>query len=136
MAESATQALQERKTSGIEWAGRILTGLISLMLLMSVFMDLTHSPVAVKGLQDAHYPLASMTWIGLALLLGVVLYAFPRTAILGAIILTGYMGGAVATHVQAGNQIPQMCFAIFFGMLIWLGIWLREPRLRALLPLR
>jgi len=125
-----------RKAGAMEWTGRILSGLIAAWMLVGAAMDLTRNPVAVNGLRQAGYPDNALLLIGVAVLISAILYAVPRTAILGAVLLTGYMGGAVNTHVHAGNQVPQMCVAFFVGMLVWLGIWLREPRLRALLPLR
>src|SRR5438309_4436274 len=127
---------EARKACASEWTGTILSGLSAAWMLVGAAMDLTRNPVAVNGLRQAGYPDNALLLIGVAVLISAILYAVPRTAILGAVLLTGYMGGAVNTHVHAGNQVPQMCGAFFVGMLVWLGIWLRAPRLRSLLPLR
>ncbi len=74
--------------------------------------------------------------IGIVLLVCTVLYLIPRTYVLGAILLTGYLGGAVATHVRAGEPLFSIVFPIIFGVLIWLGLYLRDDRLRRLIPLR
>jgi hypothetical protein len=71
------------------------------------------------------------------LLVCTVLYAVPQTAVLGAVLLTAYLGGAVATHVRVGSpQFSHVLFGVYLGLFVWGGLWLREPRLRALLPLR
>ena len=80
------------------------------------------------------YPATLATPIGLTLLLSTLLYLIPRTAVLGALLVTAYLGGAVATHVRVGDG--SYLFAVLFGVLAWAGLYLREPRLRALLPLR
>ena len=74
--------------------------------------------------------------LGAVLLVSTILYMIPRTAVLGAILLTGYFGGAVATHVRVGTEIFPIVFAIVFGVLIWGGLYLRDPRVGALIPLR
>lgn len=75
--------------------------------------------------------------LGSILAICVALYAVPRTAILGAVLLTGYLGGAIATHLSAGSPLfSNTLFGAYLGVAIWGGLWLREPRLRALLPLR
>src|SRR5438309_11914629 len=127
---------EARKAGAMEWTGRILSGLIAAWMLVGAAMDLTRNPVAVNGLRQAGYPDNALLLIGVAVLISAILYALPRTAILGAVLLTGNLGRAVNTHFHNGNQVPQMCVAFFVGMLVWLGIWLREPRLRSLLPLR
>ncbi len=73
--------------------------------------------------------------LGIVLLVSTVLYVIPRTAVLGAILLTGYLGGAVATHVRVGGPLFSIIFPIIFGVLIWGGLWLRDDRLRQLLPI-
>ena len=75
--------------------------------------------------------------LGSILALSTALYAFPRTAVLGAVLLTGYLGGAIATHLSAGSPpLSNTLFGFYLGLAVWGGLWLREPRLRALLPLR
>lgn len=85
------------------------------------------------GMAKYGYPASSVIPIFIAELIAVILYAIPQTAVLGAILLTGYLGGAVATHVRAGEP---WFFPVIFGVLVWLGLVLRDPRLRQLVPLR
>lgn len=82
------------------------------------------------------YPESVIVPLGFVLLVCTVLYLIPLTSVLGAILLTGYLGGAVATHVRAGEGLFSLVFPIIFGVLIWLGLYLRDDRLRALVPLR
>lgn len=116
------------------WAGRIVSALPALALLMSGAMKLTHHPQLVENfVTKLGYPERSMTGIGVVELFCVALYLVPRTAVLGAVLLTGYMGGAVATHVRIGDPV---LIPIALGVMIWGGLFLRDARLRALIPWR
>lgn len=116
------------------WAGRIVSAAPVLMLLMSASMKLLHRPEVVQGMvQKGGFPESTITPIGLTELLCTVLYLLPWTRVLGAVLLTGYLGGAVATHVHGGEAFFS---PILVGVLLWLGLYLRDPRLGALLPLR
>jgi hypothetical protein len=117
------------------WTGRIISGVVALFLLWAGVMDLIKAPSVVQGMVKYGYPESSIVGIGIALLLGVALYILPHTSVLGAIVLTGYLGGAVSTHVRAGDPVGRILFPLVFGLLIWGGIYLRDVRLRALLPL-
>ena len=91
----------------------------------------------VEGTVQLGYPESVLLGLGIVLLACTVLYVIPRTAILGAILLTGYLGGAVATHVRVGNPLfTHVLFPVYLGVLIWGGLYLRDERLRALIPLR
>jgi hypothetical protein len=118
------------------WAGRIMSGLPALFLLMDGGMKLFKPPVVVEATVRLGYPESVIVGIGLALLASTLLYLIPRTAILGAVLLTGYLGGAIATHVRVGAPLFNIVFPLIFGALIWGGLWLRNRRLRELLPLR
>jgi uncharacterized membrane protein YphA (DoxX/SURF4 family) len=127
----------ETKPSGsraLFWTGWVLSILAALALLMSgimKFMPIT--PETEQGLQHVGWRADQVTTIGIVEILCVIMYLIPQTAVLGAILVTGFMGGAIATHVRVGDPfIVQAIIPILF----WLGLWLREPRLRALLPLR
>jgi hypothetical protein len=118
------------------WTGVVVSALPSLMLLMGSAMALSHSAQAVKGFVGQYgYPESAMAGIGVACLVSTILYVIPRTAVLGAILLTGYLGGAVATHVHA-NEGPMLLVPVLFGVLVWGGLFLRDARVRALLPWR
>ncbi|HEX4139920.1 MAG TPA: DoxX family protein [Candidatus Methylacidiphilales bacterium] len=121
---------------GMYWTGVVMSVLPSLMLLMASAMALSHSDQAVKGFVGQYgYPESAMFGIGLACLVSTILYIIPQTAVLGAILLTGYLGGAVATHVHA-NEGPMLLAPVIFGALVWGGLFLRDARIRALLPWR
>ncbi len=121
---------------GMYWTGVVVSALPSLMLLMASAMALSHNAEAVKGFVGRYgYPEGAMVWIGTACLVSTILYMIPRTAVLGAVLLTGYLGGAVATHVHA-NEGPAFIFPVLFGVFVWGGLFLRDARIRALLPWR
>ena len=117
----------------VVWVGRVISGLVSLAFLMSAFMKLKGGAEVTEGM--AHLGLAESLIVPLAVLefSCVVVYLIPATSVLGAILLTGYMGGAICTHLRAGDPFY---FQIGFGVLVWLGLFLRESRLKALIPLR
>jgi len=115
------------------WAGRIISALPILMLLFSGVMKLVKPAPVVEEFARLGYAESAALGIGILEIVCTVIYAIPRTSILGAILLTGYLGGATATHVRIGDPF----FApVVFGVLVWLGLYLRDDRLRALLPLR
>lgn len=118
------------------WAGRIISAIPALFLLMDGVMKLFKPAVVVETTVKLGYPESAILGMGIVLLACTVLYVIPRTAILGAILLTGYLGGAVATHVRVGEGPFPILFPVFFGLLIWGGLWLRDERLRTLIPLR
>ena len=94
------------------------------------------APVVLKATAELGYPESSVAGMGATLLLSTLLYLIPRTSILGAILLTGYLGGAVATHVRAGGPLlSATLFPVYFGVMLWGGLYLRDPRVRALIPL-
>jgi hypothetical protein len=117
------------------WSGWLLSGLPALFLLLDAVMKLLKPAVVVEATVQLGYPESAIAGIGIALLVSTILYIIPRTAILGAILLTGYLGGAVATHVRVGAGWFNVLFPVVFGTLLWGGLWLREQRLRQLLPL-
>ena len=132
--QSNTQTAHTSK--GSLWAGRIISALPILFLLMDGVMKLFKPAVVVEGTVKLGYQETVIVPLGIVLLTCTVLYIIPRTSILGAILLTGYLGGAVATHVRVGEALFSISFPIILGVLIWGGLWLRDHRLRALIPLR
>ena len=118
--------------------GWALSGLAILFFLMDGGMKLAYLPVVAEATAQLGWPADRGTILLLAtLLLGsTLLYAIPRTAMLGAILLTGYLGGAVATHVRVGSPLfTHILFGVYLGLFVWGGLWFRDPRLRALFPL-
>jgi uncharacterized membrane protein YphA (DoxX/SURF4 family) len=116
------------------WAGRIISALPVLLLLFSGVMKLMKPPSVLQGFAGYGYPESLIVVIGLLEIACTVIYAIPRTSILGAILLTGYLGGATATNVRVGN--PACIMTVILGVLAWVGLFLRDDRLRALIPLR
>ena len=117
--------------------GRVLSGLAIAFLLFDAGGKVAGVRQAVEGTVQLGYPAESLLGIGLVQLACVLLYAVPRTAILGALLLTGYLGGAVATHVRVGNPLlSHVLFPTYVAALVWGGLYLRDARLRALVPRR
>ncbi len=118
-------------TSSIQlWAGRIMSGLAALFLLWDGGMKLLKPAVVVKATRDLGYPESDIVGIGVVLLACTLLYLFPRTSILGAILLTGYLGGAIASQDHAEASWFNVVFAFVFACLVWGGLWLRDVRVR------
>jgi DoxX-like family len=116
------------------WTGRVLSALPVLLLLLSASMKLSHPPVVIETfVGKLGYPANMLPALAVLELFCAVVYAVPRTAVLGAILLTGYLGGAVATHVRVGDVFV---VPLLLGVLVWAGLYLRDDRIRALLPLR
>ena len=116
------------------WGGRVASGLVVVGLVMSGLTKVSHQQGMVDNfINHLGYKESSMTPIGVVEILATILYAVPQTAVLGAVLLTGYLGGAIATHVRIGEPfVPPLVL----GILVWVGLFLRDPRIRALLPLR
>jgi len=112
------------------WAGWIMTGLPTLFLLFDGIMKLVKPKFVVKATVQLGYPESVIVPLGIVLLACAVAYLIPRTSTLGAILLTGYLGGAVATHVRVGAGLFEILFPVAFGAFLWGGLFLRDPRLR------
>lgn len=119
------------------WAGRIVSALPALFLVMDGVMKLAKPDFVVKATVQLGYPESVIFGLGIVVLVCVILYVVPRTAVLGAILLTGYLGGAVATHLRVGDPLFSHTLSpVYFAVLLWGGLYLRDERLRALIPLR
>jgi uncharacterized membrane protein YphA (DoxX/SURF4 family) len=130
MESTAPTASVSKKT---RWTGYVLSALPVLLLLFSGTMKLVRPPGMAESFAHLGWPATLALALGILELACTVIYAIPRTAVLGAILLTGYLGGAIATHVRIGEPF----FTQFIlGVLVWGGLYLRDPRLRALIPLR
>ena len=117
--------------------GRILSALPALFLLLDAVGKLFKPQPVVTGTLELGYGESVILPLGVVLLVSTILYLVPQTAIFGAILLAGYLGGAVATHVRVGNPLfTHTLFPVYLGVLLWAGLYLRDARLRALLPLR
>jgi len=115
------------------WTGHIVSAVPVLVLLMSAVMKFAKPPPVVEGFAHLGLPESLAFGLGVLELACTALYIIPRTAVLGAILLTGYLGGAIVTHLRVGDPFIG---PIIFGVLVWAGLFLRERRLRALIPLR
>lgn len=119
------------------WAGRVISALPVLFLLMDGVMKLAKPAMVVEATVKLGYPETVILPLGIVLLVCTVLYAIPRTSVLGAILLTGYLGGAVATHVRVGNPLfTHTLFPVYLGVFTWGGLYLRDMRLRTFIPFR
>lgn len=115
------------------WAGYVMSVLPALLLCFSAFMKFTRAPPVIEGFVKFGYPESVLLGIGIVEVLCTILYSIPRTAVLGAILLAGYLGGATFTHVRVGDPY----FAtIIAGILVWGGLFLRNEHVRTLIPLR
>src|SRR5688500_5149291 len=131
---SATYPIAEERqtTKGRRWTGLALSGIAILFLLFDSLGKLLKVAPVVEGTAQLGYPEGAIVPIGVILLLCVVIYAVPRTAILGAVLLTAYMGGAIATHVRVGSPLlTHVLFPVYVSVLVWLGLYLRDPRVGA-----
>src|SRR5690606_38685688 len=115
------------------WAGRIISAVPAALLLFSGIMKVTQSAAVVEGFEQLGYPRGVALPIGIVEIACAILYIIPRTAVLGAILVTGYLGGATATHVRVGDPFFG---PVLFGVVAWLGLYLRDGRLHELVPLR
>jgi hypothetical protein len=128
---TADQAVSKKSL----WAGRIVSGFTVLFCLTDGVMKLFKPSFVVEAsVHKLGFPESDIVGIGVVLLTCTVLYVIPRTTILGAILLTGYLGGAVASQIRAGTGWFDAMFAATFGVLVWAGLWLRDSRVRTLLP--
>jgi DoxX-like family len=124
-------------SKGKLWTGRIMSALPALFLLVDSVGKLIKPAPVVEGTVQLGYPESVLLGLGIVLLTCTVLYVIPSTAILGAILLTGYLGGAIATHVRVGSPLfSHTLFPVYLAVLVWGGLYLRDERLRALIPLR
>ncbi|MFC7400167.1 DoxX family protein [Chelatococcus sp. GCM10030263] len=123
-------------TPAMLWTGRILTGLFALFLLgASIAPKLLQLPVAEETMAQLGWPPGYAFMIGIIELTCLVLYLAPRTRLLGAVLMMGLLGGAMATQIRAGSPLfSHILFSVYLGLFMWGGLWLRDPRLRALFP--
>ena len=116
------------------WTGRVLSALAVLFLVLDAVAKLLRLEPVLEGARQLGYSADATFGIGLTLLACVVVHVVPRTSVLGAVLLTGYLGGAVATHMRVGDPLPtHTLFPLYVAALLWGGLWLRDRRVRALL---
>jgi len=123
-------------SNGALWTGRILSGLVVAFLLFDGAIKLIPLDIVVVTSEQLGIPASLARTLGVLTLVCTVLYAIPRTSVLGAILLTGYLGGAIYTHLRVGSPIfTHLLFGVYLGLMIWGGLYLRDERLRALIPI-
>lgn len=128
---------QQSGTPAAVWAGRVMSAVVVLFLALDSAMKLAQAKPAMEATVQLGFPASSIFWIGAVLLAAVVIYAVPATAPLGAILLTGYLGGAIATNVRAALPLfSHTLFPLYVAVLVWGGLFLRDGRVRAVFSLR
>lgn len=123
-------------SKGMRWTGITITILVTLFLLVDALMKVVKAEPSMEGSIQLGWPADDVQAIGIVLLISTLLYVIPRTNILGAILLTGYLGGATSIMVRASMPGHPYLFPIVFGIFVWAGLFLRDEKIRALLPLR
>ena len=119
------------------WTGRVLSGALIAFLVFDAVIKLIPLQVVIDTTAALGFPPELARTLGVLTLVCAALYAWPRTAILGAILLTGYLGGAIAIHLRVGNPMfSHTMFGVYLGLMAWGGLYLRDPRLQALIPFR
>ena len=142
-ATTSNQAMVEHPSAnpktapkGMMWTGRTLSGLTVLFMLFDAVGKFMMPPQVVEACARLGIPLSQAASIGVLLLVSTIIYAIPRTAVLGAVLLTGYLGGAVAIQMRAGSATFETVFPVLFGVIVWAGVYLRDWKLRAVFPMR
>jgi DoxX-like protein len=124
-------------SNGALWTGRVMSGLVIAFLLLDAGMKLIPLDVVLEASAQLGLPAHLARPLGIILLICTLLYALPNTSVLGAILLTGYLGGTVITHLRVGSPLfTHLLFGVYLGLMLWGGLYLRDPRVRALIPLR
>jgi hypothetical protein len=137
MATLATSSLPAGATPASVGTGRVLTGLAGAFLLMDAGTKLVAPQFAIDNSPPLgwEFDVATVRLLGVLLLVPTVLYVWPRTAMLGAVLITGYLGGAIATHVRAESPLfSHTLFGVYLALMVWGGLWLRHPALRSVFP--
>jgi hypothetical protein len=121
----------------VRWIGWILTGIIVAFMLFDGAIQLIAFDFVTQGMMEFGLPESYARPLGIVTLACTLLYAWPRTSVLGAVLLTGFLGGTIATHMPRPEPLlPHIVTALVMGAIVWGGLWLRDPQLRALLPWR
>jgi hypothetical protein len=139
MATIAGNTVPDRSaaTPASVWTGRVLSGLAAAFLLVDAGTKLVAPQFAIGNSPplDWQFDVATMRTLGTLLLIPTLLYIWPRTAVLGAVLITGYLGGAIATHLRVDSPLlTHTLFGVYLGLMVWSGLWLRNPALRSVIP--
>ena len=136
MVNSALLTTTSSRSNARLWTGRALTTVAGAFAILDGGMKLAKAPQVVEATAQLGFPPESIPLIGVLLLACTAIYLVPRTSVLGAILLTGYLGGATAAGIRIERPLFEIIFPVMFAVLVWAGVFLREDRLRALLPMR
>ncbi len=118
------------------WTGRVISVLVILFMIFDGVTKVLKIPQVLQASARLHLSVAQTVWIGIVLLVCTALYAIPRTAIFGAILLTGYLGGAVAVQLPARDPFFENAFPVIFGLFVWASLFLRDAQVRSIVPFR
>ena len=129
---SGSSVIEKPASKKALWTGRILTALVGLLMIFSAVMKFLKPAAVVQGMVHLGYPESLLPTLGILEAVCAILYLIPRTSVLGAILLTGYLGGATASTLRVGDPF---LFPVIAGVLVWGGLFLRDPRLRKLIPI-
>jgi hypothetical protein len=128
--------MNRETTPAMLWSGRVISGLVVIVLLADSYLNLLALETMRATFEESQIPLSAAPILGIITLVCAILYAIPRTAMLGAILTTGFFGGAILTHLRLGDLgSPPQLISLAVGIFAWAGLWLRDARVRALLPL-
>ena len=119
-------------SKGVLYTSYILQGIVVLLFLMGAANNVLQTEMAVEGAVEFGYPEHAVLYMGLILLISTILYAIPKTTFIGGLLLTAWLGGAVATHVIHNDPMTNIFIPVVFGIIVWVAIWLRSEKLRAL----
>lgn len=122
----------KKVSKGVLYTSYILQGIVVLLFLMGAANNVLQTEMAVEGAVEFGYPEDSVMYLGIILLVSTILYAIPKTTFIGALLLTAWLGGAVATHLIHNDPLTNIFIPIVFGIIVWVAIWLRSEKLRAL----
>ena len=132
-----TMVQTNQTSNALLWVGRVMSGLVIAFMLLDGAMKLVPLDVVVTTSEQMGIPGSLARTLGIIGLICTLLYAVPRTSVLGAIMLTGYLGGAIASHLRLGDPIfTHTLFGLYLGLMVWGGLWLRDKNLRSLIPFR
>ena len=134
--QSVTQMADVRPSNAVLWTGRVMSGLIVAFMLLDSVMHLAKPAPVVDAFAQLGFPISLSVPLGIIGLICAIAYAVPRLSVLGAILLTGYYGGAVVTNWRVLHPVFECIFPILLGVIAWGGLWLRDEKLRALIPWR
>lgn len=130
------EASVKTQSMALQWTGRVLTGLTVLFMLFDAFGKFAKFPQVTEACTRLGIPTPQLFSIGVLLLVSTIIYAIPRSSVLGAVLLTGYLGGAVAIQMRAGSPAFETVFPVIFGVILWAGVYLRICGLRRVFPIQ